>query len=187
MATMPIYPHRSEASWFRPTELADVARSGAARGGRRGRQSAVKVLGWMCIAGFSAASGWMVSSTAAHDAIASWGTMGRVVQPRLVLTSLEGAPREGLVQAVAPTAQEMAPVPVKPSGAVAAIAPPVPAPQPSAALVAATEPSAPAPPRLRAAAPSHREAWQKKVSAMDDPYAGSTPRPQPVADNPYDP
>jgi hypothetical protein len=185
MGTMPIYRHRLEASWSRcypsprADDVADLDEAHAAPPARRGRQIAVKVLGWACIAGFSALSGWMATSTAAHDAIASWATMGNV-QPRLAVTSLESTQREELVPAVPPV---VAPVPAEPPASrVAATEPSIPAPEPSVAPAAA-----PPAPKLRAAVPAHRDAWRKKVEATDDPYADATPPAQPSAANdPYD-
>lgn len=174
MARMRTDTLTSEASFFRsppPPRVADpedLAETRAVPGARRRRRSAMNAFGWMSIAALSAVTAWMVTSTAARAPIESWGTMGMVAQPRLTVTSPEGAQREVLVPDGALTAQVVAPAPAEPSGAPAA----------------ATEPSVPAAP-LRAGAPAHREAWRKKVDAMEDPYAGAVPRvPVPVAD-PY--
>jgi hypothetical protein len=188
MATMSIYPPRTEASWFRSpasSSIDELAEANPGPSRRRWRRSAVKMLGWMCIASFCAFDGWMVTSAAARDAMASWGTMGKAVQPRVDVTGLAGTPREGLVPGAEPTAPAVAPVPAAIVHEETASALGVWAPEaPSAAPVAAPAPSVSAP-KLRAPEPVREKAMPKKVDPLVDPYAGTTQRPQDPTEDPY--
>jgi hypothetical protein len=176
MATLSLHPSHSDASWFRsPSSARGDALAGDPAGTARSRalqrrSTAVKVGGWLAIAGMAAVTGWMVTSTAAADAIASWGTMGNVPHPRLTMTSLEGMACEWVASEAAPVVEEVA-APVQEVAGTPA--------EPVAAPVAVAAPA----PAVRA--PAVREASRQRVGSTEDPYGGGAPRRQAALDDPY--
>jgi hypothetical protein len=154
-----------ENSWFRRApapEIDDFADLDAApihdaRWIRR--QRAVKALGYTCIAGLCAISAWVATSPAATFAIASWGTMGQLVHPRLTPTSLEGddpAPHEFALE-TSMMAWPEGPAPAEPS------------------RPAAADTEAPAPEAALAQPPvAHPGRTRRGADLLDDPYAGVT-------------
>jgi hypothetical protein len=190
MAAMPIYSSQTEASWLRSPASSSIdelelEEARPVPSGRRWRRKAVRVLGWMCIAGFCAVDAWMVTSTAARDAMASWSTMGKAVPPRGDVTGLAGTAREGLVPNAEPTAEAVVPGPAEivHNEAASGLHPRAPT-DPSAAPVAAPEPSLSAP-KLHASEPARDKAVRRKVDPTEDPYAGAAPRRQDPTEDPY--
>lgn len=178
MASMHIDPRWPETSWFRPAtaapdagEFADLDASPPPDARRARRRRAVKVLGCACIAGLCAlAASCLATSTAARDAIASWGTMGSVSQARLTTPSLEDAdlPQREFPMEATLIAWPMGPAPAELSRDADAVA----------------EPSVPAPAVQPRAVPRPAPARESR-GYLDDPYAGAPPRVRDALSDPY--
>jgi hypothetical protein len=193
MAATSIPAHRFETAWPReqaPRRAAEpiLLDQEPSVAPARWRQAAVNVVGWTCVAGAVAVSGWMVTSTRAANVIAFWGTMGwrgDLVPPREeVAPEVVAAPgAEALLTQLASRPVAAA----EPSApATAASVAPVAAPKLPVAPVTARKPPVSAP-KLHAGVPARPNAWQKREEASEDPHAGATPLPEaPVADDPYE-
>lgn len=174
-----------ETSWFGgapPGEFDDLDAAPVMDDRRARRRRTVKVLGGLCIAGlFALAATGMATSTAARDAIASWGTMGKVAQARLTTSPMEDAELAERANTLetAPIAWAMGPAPAELSqGPVTEITDPEPA--------LATPPVAAAVVQPRAAAPAvHPAPARVSRGYLDDPYAGVATTRQPATDDPY--
>jgi hypothetical protein len=170
MGTMPAYAHLSQAEWA----LASAsARASRAPSGGRERQITVNLLGWACIAGFVAASAWMISSTPARDPIASWGTFGATAR-HLAPPQADDIPAENPATHAAPA------VPAPVQAPAAAAEPPSTVPAAPAAVPARPDSTV----LPREAAPPLRRAAHAARAVDDDPYADVTPR-RSALDDPY--
>ena len=185
MATTHTHQPWLETSWFRgapPGEFADLDAAPVVDDRRARRRHTVKVLGGLCIAGlFALAATGMATSTAARDAIASWGTMGSVAQAHLTTSPIEDveiAQREYTLE-TAPIAWALGPAPAELSrGPVAEITDPEPAVAASPVAVPAAQP--------RTAVPAVRPAPARASKGyLEDPYAGAVTARQPATDDPY--